>query len=178
MSRHTKWVNCFQLQPNQKITGHKNSSSTSYFSATVVSVNENSIDILKWGETPETISNKGLFEVEMPQKEFREKYKEEAKQVIIAVQNEMYIDETGYHEMYNAWIDYDPYEMAFNLKENNATLLGYFRLSYPKTSWGGTSLDIGLVVEEEGDRYWCHVSSEYIKEMVDEYEELNNESNN
>jgi hypothetical protein len=129
-----------------------------------------------WGKNPEILPLDALYEVPLTEKEFSEKYFNEAKEVYNKLHNKMFIEYAGYHEMWNAWIDYDIYQLAANLREHNLELLGYIELSSPKVSFVGTKLEIGLVVKQEEDIFWCHASKEYLDDMLDEYkEEFGNE---
>ena len=139
----------------------------------MIEVTDSGVEVLMWGKNPQTLPLDALYEVKLTEKEFTEKYFIEAKAVWEACQNKMFSEYAGYHEMYNAWIDYDPFCMAANLRKNNAELLGYFELEHIKNSWlSGTELDIGLVVREGEDTYWCHASKKYLDDMVKEYKEV------
>jgi hypothetical protein len=93
-----------------------------------------------------------------------------AKKVALALEHELYDDGGTCHEMWNGWIGCDPYEFAQNLDKYHLIILGYFKLKSLKP---GTLLDIGIVAEDEdGERFWCHYSSKWIKDWKDEYPEL------
>jgi hypothetical protein len=65
-----------------------------------------------------------MFEVEMTKEEIKNKYGKKAKEIYDALQNRMSLDEIGEHEMWNAWVSYNPYEMAAYCIKEKMTILG------------------------------------------------------
>ena len=107
----------------------------------------------------EWVDASAMFEVELTDKEFYAKYRKDAEKIQAAFQNKLLRDEIGYHEMWNAWLAYDLYELAQHCRENKMKVIGYSEDITPKHSWGGDLLDIGVCCEyENGERFWCHCS--------------------
>lgn len=125
--------------------------------------------------TAETVSTENAFiEVPLSESEFKAKYKEEAKKIVKAIKNEVPFEPEciGSHEIWNSWIDVDPYQMASNCLYENITVIGFCYLrKESKFLSTDTVLDIGIVAEDEsGERFWCHSSSKWFE--GEEWEEL------
>ena len=176
MNKETKYIPAQQLKPGQQCSGYKGDTSTSFCSFTVQEIKDNGVHVLMWGKDPKILPLDCLYEVELTEKEFTEKYFSLAKDTYKRLQNKMFLEYAGYHEMWNAWIDYDIYQLTANLQEYHLELLGYVELNSPKLSFCGTKLDIGLVVREGEDIFWCHASRKYLNDMLEECkEEFGNE---
>lgn len=97
----------------------------------------------------------------------------EAKQIVQGMLNKLYGPGDAVHEMWNGWIDPDPYDMAKRLKKQEAIVIGWFQLDYPKKIGKYTNLDIGIVIEySDGERFWCHADSTWFKNWPEYYKEL------
>lgn len=176
MVRNKKYVTWRSLKKGQKIHGHKRGFSCSGYRAVVESANAAFVTVLKWGRDREQISSEEtMFEVEMTEEEFQAKYATEAMEVMKALQNRLPEYEIGCHEMYNAWISYDPYEMAAECKDKKMKVVGICEEITPKRNLFCPDfiLDIGICAEyEDGDRIWCHAHKEYVDRMFEEYGHL------
>lgn len=170
----TQYITAHQLKPNQECEGYKTPTTSSFCSFKVVQVTESGVEVLMWGKNPQILPLDALYEVKLTEKEFTEKYFSLAKDIYKRLQNKMFLEYAGYHEMWNAWIDYDIYQLAANLQEHHLELLGYIELNSPKLSFCGTKLDIGLVVKDGEDIFWCHASRKYLDDMLENYKELFN----
>lgn len=93
---------------------------------------------------------------------------------LMGLYNDMYYCE-GEHEMYNVWISYDWHEMSDNLEQESFYLYGIAPAPYPCSAFGKDS--IAVVIEDflTGDRYWCHTSKEWVKEMREQMQEIYDE---
>lgn len=175
MGRHSKYVTWRSLKNGQEITGYKSGGTTSMFRAVVESANAAFVTVLKWGKYKEKIPAEGtMFKVAMTEDEFRSKYAKEAAEVIQALQNQLANYEIGYHEMWNGWIRYDPYELVEQCQKHKIKIVGVCNDITPKHNLFDHNfiLDIGICAEEStGERFWCHASREYLDRMLDEYEE-------
>ena len=89
---------------------------------------------------------------------------------LVGLYNDMYYCE-GEHEMYNAWVTYDWYEMSDNLEQQSFYLYGIAPAPYPCSAFGKDS--IAVVVEDflTGDRFWCHTSKEWINQMREQMQD-------
>lgn len=109
-----------------------------------------------------------MFSVALTNEELQEKYKDTIQEIKEALNHDLgQVD--GYHEMWNSWLCAgDLAEMASNLNEHKLRIIGYATLTVPKQTMFDTTLDIGVVAEyENGERIWCHTSSEHIKSLLD-----------
>ena len=93
------------------------------------------------------------------------------KEVIIALQHQLYDQGDATHELLNTWVcALDPYDMVETLEKHNLTIVGYFYLTEPKMR-----LDIGVVAEDkDGERIWCHARKAWFDDWKEEYPELYN----
>lgn len=171
-----KLVTYKQLQIGQKIEGTQDSGRHHMFSAFVKEINPISVTVEMWrkGGTEEKINSSFMFEVEMSEKEFEDKYREKAKEILKNIQNKLSVDEIGYHEMDNSWLYGTPYEMAKYCIRDKTTILGHSNDIIPKTSlFSDDALDIGVCCAyEDGERFWCHYRYSDIENMLDDYKDL------
>lgn len=167
MSRETKYISLSELKVGMEIQGYKKGNTTSFCRQEVKSIKSNSVT-LSWGTTLENASDY-MFAIELTKEELQEKYKNDIEEIRGALKHDLgQVD--GYHEMWNSWIcTGDLAEMASYLNEHKMRIIGYATLTSPKTTMFGTRLDIGVVAEyENGERIWCHTSSEHIKSLLEE----------
>ena len=171
-----KLVTYKHLAVGQEIKGTEGGGSNRFFSAIVKSINPAYVTVEMWrkGGDEERLDTSLMFSIEMSEKEFEEKYREKAKEVIAGIQNKLHGDELGYHEMWNAWLYGTPYEIASYCIKNNMKVVGHSTDITPKTAmFSGDTLDVGVCAEyEDGERFWCHYRSEDIKKMIERYKEL------
>lgn len=169
----SKYVTYRHLKPGDKIHGWKDGTRIRYCRATVVSVNPAYVTVSVFDQYEEKLNAEtAMFEVEMTEKEFRAKHAAGAAEIMQNIHNKLQIDACGYHEMWNAWIGVDPYEMAAWAQKHKFKIVGHTDLSIPKLSmFGGDPLDIGICCEyEDGERFWCHARSSYLRDMEKYYD--------
>lgn len=166
--KETKYVTWRHLKPGDKIRGWKEGNSTRGARSTVVSVNPAYVTVSVFDRDERKINAEAaMFEVEMTDKEIRAKYAKAAADIMENIHKKLQIDECGYHEMWNAWIGVDPYEMAAYATKHKFKVVGHAVLPFAKTPmFGGDPLDIGICCEyEDGERFWCHARSSYLEVM-------------
>lgn len=176
MYQEEKTVTWRSLQLGQKITGYRLGNRSSMFDAYVKSVNPSYVTVARWkvdGEE-ERIDSNAMFCIEMTRKEMENKYFDSARNVLKNIQNKLHYDEIGYHEMWNAWLYLDPYELAQACRRNKITIVGHCTDIIPKTAlFSGEILDVGVCAEyEDGERFWCHWKMQDIEDMFENYPEL------
>ena len=110
----------------------------------------------------------------MSDEEFKNKYREKAKEVIKNIQNRLLYDEIGYHEMWNLWLYGTPYEMAAYCEKEKIKIIGHSTDITPKIAmFSRDTLDVGVCAEyEDGERFWCHYRSSDIEKLLERYSEL------
>lgn len=171
-----KLVTYKHLTVGQEIKGTEGGGCCSSFSAIVKSINPAYVAVDMWGKggNEEKIDTSLMFSVEMTEKEFEDKYRDKAKEVIFGIQNKLHGDELGYHEMWNSWLYGTPYEIASYCVKNNMKVIGHSTdITSKITMLSGDILDAGVCAEyEDGERIWCHYRSEDIKKMVERYKDL------
>ena len=66
------------------------------------------------------------------------------------------------------------YEIAKECVKQNMRVIGHSPDIVPKHAmFSGDLLDVGVCAEyEDGERFWCHFRSQDIKEMLEEYKDL------
>ena len=166
MNRETKYIPLSKLKVGMEIQGYKKGNTTSFCTQDVVAIKNNTVS-LSWGTTLENASDY-MFSIELTDEELQEKYKDAIQEIKEALKHDLgQVD--GYHEMWNSWLCANNLaEMASSLKEHKLKIIGYATLTTPKTTMFGTTLDIGVVAEfDNGERIWCHTSSEHIKYLLD-----------
>lgn len=166
-----KYVTYKNLKSGQEILGTKDGNLTSAFKAYVKDINPNFVTVEKWrkGGDTEKISTHYMFAVEMTEKEFEDKYREGAKEVIKNIQNKLHKDQLGYHEMWNSWLYGTPFEIAKACKENKMKIVGHCGDIIPKQNLiNDDTQDIGVCAEyEDGERFWCHYSTDLLESMFE-----------
>lgn len=170
----SKYVTYRNLKVGQEIGGTQEPRGFTSFRGYVKEITPSHVTVEMWrkGGHTERFSTEYLFEVQMDDDEFRKMHNEAAGELIQKVQNTLYYDEIGYHEMANGWLSSDPWEMAADCKKRKYNVLGHCREISPKRSmFSGELLDVGVCVEEEdGNRFWCHFRGDDINIMVRRYE--------
>jgi hypothetical protein len=172
--RENKTVTYKNLRKGQKIQGHCKNNCESLYEAIVIETNPSYVTILMWGRDEEKISSDNLFYIELAEKEFNDKYRDKAREVLLHLKNKLNHDEIGYHEMWNAWCYGTPYEIAKHCINNNFEVIGYCSDIIPKTSmFSEDELNVGICAEyENGERFWCHYKYSDIERMFNEYKSL------
>lgn len=96
-------------------------------------------------------------------------YYNKAKEVVAALQHQLYDSGDATHELLNTWVcALDPYDMVKTLEKHNLTIIGYFYLTEPKMK-----LDIGIIAENKnGERIWCHARKVWFEDWKEDYPEL------
>lgn len=64
--------------------------------------------------------------------------------------------------------------MAANCDRQNLKVLGYCQdIPYKAAMFSGEHLDIGICVEDEdGDKFWCHYKSDWLRQTFDVFHEI------
>lgn len=119
----------------------------------------------------EKVPINAIFEVELTDKEFNQKYRDSAKEVYDILSGAEYIGDRGSHEMYNGWLGSTCQELYKNLKDEDWKLIGWFWLSNVKHGYF-SDCDIGVIAEDnDGERFWCHYTKQEIDYMCECYKE-------
>lgn len=172
MIKENKLVTYKNLNIGQKIGGYRDGTFTSYFNAFVKSITPSFVIVEKWreGGNIEKINSSAMFFVEMSDDEIKQKYHHKASEIVKNLQNKLHRDEIGYHEMWNGWISYNPYEMAKYCIDEQIEIIGICYDIVPKQAFPGKMLDVGICAEyEDGTRFWCHYDSETINYILREF---------
>lgn len=173
----TKLVTYKHLTKGQRIEGVKGDGWMRNFIAYVKEINPVFVIVELWkkGGEEERFSASCMFMVEITKEEFQNKYRAKAKEVLKNIQNRLHRDQIGYHEMWNAWLYGNPYEIARQCVKENITIVGHCSDIIPKTSLFSDEdiYDVGVCAEyESGERFWCHFKFSMIENMIEEYKEL------
>lgn len=180
MHRDTKLVSWEQLTVGQRIEGYElktvsDIKKISIISGVVKEIVSNYVVIETGTNSKHSIEDfvpkMAMFEILLTEEELKQKYARQLKELLQALQNKLYYDEIGYHEMWNSWLRIDPYEMLQELSEHNIHVVGFCSDITPKTSWlTGDALDIGICAEyDNGERFWCHWKSKYLRFLLECY---------
>lgn len=160
MRKDTKFVTAKNLKVGQEIKGWKMENRRCLGTHIVKEVTPFQVCVAwRLEDEGEWVDASAMFEIELTDKEFYAKYRKDAEEIQAALKNKLLRDEIGYHEMWNAWLSYDLYEMAQYCRKEKIKIVGYSEDIIPKHSWAGTLLDISICAEnEDGERFWCHTS--------------------
>lgn len=175
--RERKNVTWRHLKIGMEIKGYNNGNTFTFASGTVAAANAAFVTLIIFGKERRLNSEEYEFEVELTDEELHAKYREGAAQVVQNIQNKLNEDQAGYHEMWNSWLSYDPYEIAADCAKHNFKIIGHIELSVPKMAmFSGEMLEIGICCEyEDGERFWCHASRGYLERFEYRYPELQKE---
>jgi hypothetical protein len=175
MKTETKEVTFRHLKKGQKLDGWVIGNCTTMASAIVSDINQAYVSVLVWGERPDKIPSEGtMFKVDMSEDEFNIKYLQAATEIMKALNNKLSDYEIGYHEKWNAWIHYSPFEMAMDCHKHKIKVIGTCQ-NVPQAGRDSDDRDVGICVEDEdGDKFWCHASERFVRRMIDEYKYLIN----
>lgn len=172
----TKKVTYKYLKIGQEIKGVDNDVCCASFIAYVKAINPAYVTIEMWkkGGAEKKFETSFLFLVEIGKEEFEAKYRAKAKEVLKGIQNRLHRDEIGHHEMWIPWLYGSPYEIAEMCTKDKYRIVGYSTEIVPEhTMFGDKILDVGVCGEyEDGERVWCHFSSDDIAKMLNLYKEL------
>lgn len=160
MRKDTKFVTAKNLKVGQEIQGWKIGNRRSMCTRIVKEVTPFQVCVAwRMEDEGEWVDGSAMFEVQLTDKEFYTKYRKDAEEIQETLKNKLLRDEIGHHEMWNAWLSYNLYEMAQYCRKENIKIVGYSEDIVPKHSWAGKLLDIGICAEnEDGERFWCHTS--------------------
>lgn len=170
-----KYVTYRQLKKGQEVVRTKQGNTTRGFRGYVKEANVAYVVLELWehgGEEERFSSEETLFGIEMTEDEIRAKYNAKAGEIVKAIQNRLESYEIGSHEMWNAWLSSDPWELAQSCVREKLTIIGSCYDINPKYAmFSGDLLDVGICTEDEdGDRIWCHFRSEDVEIMERRYE--------
>ena len=170
----SKFVSSSELIPGQEVTAIRLPRGLIMLSQPVLRVDNSGVVLKDYTGKEAVHPLSAQYEVEMSEDEFRTKYRRRAKKVMAALCNKMANYEIGPHEMWNAWLSNDPYEMAAFCEENHLRVLGYCTDILPKVSmFGDDYMDVGICAEEsDGTKLWCHFFTETLRYMFDEFADI------
>lgn len=167
---NTKKITWRHLETGQRVESWSVGNSTCLSSAVVKEKNAAYVTLLIFNTREEQVpSEEAVFEVQMTETEFHQKYQTAAEKLIEAIQTPLSADAIGCHEMWNSWLTYDPYEMAAICKDQKIRVVGFCSGITPKHNLIDHSIvqDIGICAEyEDGGRIWCHGSHKRLNEML------------
>lgn len=165
--KHVTWRS---LTPGQTVHSWMIGNGTHMARSTVKDKNAAFVTLLVFGKTEEQIPSEGtMFEVDMTEQEFCERYQQRAEELVAAIQTPLPRYTIGCHEMWNSWITYDPYEMAALCLQHKMRIIGHCKDITPKRNLFDSKLiqDIGICAEyADGDKIWCHASMDSLQDML------------
>lgn len=166
-----KYVTHKQLSKGMKIHGTKEGNRNSMFKAYVKDINPSFVTVTMWDKNgkEEKISTHLTFALELTEEDIKLKYTSKAKEVIKNIQNKLYKDQIGYHEMWNSWLYGTPFEIAAACVKEHITIMGHCKDIEPKENmFSRDTLDIGVCAEyEDGERFWCHFSTKMMEDLIE-----------
>ena len=171
--KENKYVTYKNLKVGQEIKGYKDGNLTSGFTAYVKDINSAYVTVEMWrkGGNENKLNSSYMFCVEMTEKEFEDKYREKAKEIIENIKKTLHKDQIGYHEMWNSWLFGTPFELAAACTKENIKIIGHCKDIIPKQNmFSRDTLDLGVCAEyEDGERFWCHYSTAMLEDLLEYY---------
>ena len=138
---------------------------------------------MMWGNENQAIEGITFFERDFTWQEEQEYYRHnfsftdsDSVSNLFGLYNDMNIGDAS-HEMWNAWVGYDFYEMNSRLREEEIILIGICDTPpYNCIAFGTKSCDYIAEDKVTGNRFWSHGSIEWVhtmrQNMQDTYNEL------
>ena len=168
----TKKVSWRHLSLGQEVCGWSSGNMNHGAQATVLAVNAATVTLNVFGTREEQVSSEEtMFEVELTDEEFHQKYQSGAEAVIKGIQNKLSRGSIGHHVLWNAWLTYDPYEMAAACKREGMKVIGHCTDITPKHTVLGLVEDIGICAEyEDGEKIWCHGGMRNLDQMLQSWD--------
>jgi hypothetical protein len=170
MDTEIKKVTYKHLKKGQEVRGWRIGNFSHGARATVQDINAAFVTLLVFGKRIEKIpAEESVFEIEMDEDEFKEKYKKEAAVILKALCNKFESYEIGPHEMWNGWMRYNIFELARECIEHKLKVIGICESIWQR----GDSEDISICDEDkDGNKFWCHADKYYIMREIDKYKDL------
>lgn len=167
--RDKKEITWRQLKVGQPIDEWKTDNCTHIANAIVKQANSAFVVLNLFNKYDEKVDSATTkFFVPLTDEEYKQKYFAKAKEIAKSLTINLAHDEIGYHEMWNGWVSYDPYELAEYCTKESLTIVGYSSNVYPHENW-----EIGICAEySDGQRFWCHYHRMYIDNMKQDFPEL------
>lgn len=172
--RETKQVSYKELKVGQIVESYSQDGYSHMATIKILEITPLFVRVDVYGHE-KTLVNEGLlFTVNLTEDEIKLKYKSAAKEIITNIQNKISQNEIGYHEMWNSWCSFDPYEMAHYCGQEGIKIIGYCTDIIPRHHFAGFILDIGVCAEyiDNGERFWCHQESKSLQLMLEDYSDL------
>lgn len=135
----------------------------------------------RWGKSKQEVKNLTYLQQNLTCEETEQWYKnrfDEKDSTTISnlygLYNNMYDVGDAYHEMWNAWIALDFYEMNECIKDNDFFLVGIAPAPWNVDDIFGEGNTVAFVAEERdtGNRFWCHGSKKWVEDMREQMFEI------
>lgn len=99
----------------------------------------------------------------------------------LGLYHDMYDVGDAYHEMWNSWVKVDFYEQIVSMEDEDFTLIGIAPAPWDRDDIFGNGQSCAFVCEDaDGNRFWCHGSWKWVKDMREQgqtlYEEIKAEN--
>lgn len=153
-----------ELKIGQEIKGYSQGCLTSWFTAIVTKIDNDKVYYDKWGERPEEveITSDLTFRVEASDEWYADTYKNNIDWLNKKFTNTELHDMPK--EMDNSWLDYNPYRMTNNAKDDDITILGIC-LNPPYIK---QYADMAIVFEYNSsfEKSWMHIDKDTLKSKL------------
>lgn len=84
----------------------------------------------------------------------------------LGLYHDMYDIGDAYHEMWNSWVKVDFWEQIVCIEDEDFTLVGIAPAPWDKDEIFGDGNSCAFVCEDsKGNRFWCHGSWKWVKDM-------------
>lgn len=178
----TKWVAAADAEIDKVYEGYRRLPSPSLYMCSI----QNKGNGVGWRWSDEEYTETGIthFEEELTWEEEEAWYRNHFdinnhrnSNNLIGLFTDLYDVGDAYHEMWNAWIKCDFYEMAVKLEEEDFYLLGIAPAPWDKDDLFGEGKSCAFVgcYYSTDERFWAHGSYDWVEDMREQMEDVYDE---
>lgn len=180
-----KWIPADEAKVGDTYNGYKRATEPNSFNYCTIVYRGNGIGWV-WGDEKNIVENISFLNKRLTYWERSELKRQQfdlsndhSQLNLYGLYTDLYSIGDAHHELWNAWIDCDFYEMDYTLRKNGIVLVGITEAPW-EPNYGDHDTYLAFVAEDidTNERFWCHggkMTLETLREqMKDVYEELLN----
>lgn len=169
----SKWIPIKEAIIDKEYNGYKTADEPNVSSYCAIVYKGNDMG-WRWGDPEREAKNLTYLLRDLTYEETEQWYKNRfdkndstTKLNLYGLYNDMYDVGDARHEMWNAWIALDFYEMNECIKDNDFYLIGIAPAPWNADDIFGEGNTIAFVAEEfnTGNRFWCHGGKSWVEDM-------------
>lgn len=174
----TKWIPAEEGIKNFEYGGYKTVDRPTVSTLCPLVYKGNGIG-LAWNEEGQVVENIVELERHLTMEETEQWYKDhyimDAREQLnlYGLFTDLYDTGDAYHEMWNAWISDDWYEMSNQLQDLTFILAGIAPCPWGKDDLFGEGKTVAFVAEDDnGERFWCHGSIDWVDDIREQMKDI------